>query len=143
MLDLKVEQRLKKIQLMRKLFLHKRHSILIQSIIEWYQLSAGVEDSILTKPNNLINYTNSIWFQDVTEFIYKHNISIFTKAFISTKGQRKDDKCMMQEIIKLHLPKTSLIQLNSCRIYLNISHLSDMLDPNGKQIEQNYMIGTK
>ena len=49
----------------------------------------------------------------------------------------------MHEIIKLHLSKTSLIQLNSCRIYLNISHLSDMLDPNGKQIEQNYMIGTK
>ena len=98
---------------------------------------------ILTKPNNLINYTSSIWFQDIIDFIYKHNISIVTKDFISTKGQRQNDKCIMKEILKLHLPKISLIQINSCRIYLNISHLSDMLDPNGKQIEHNYMIGTK
>ena len=59
-LDLKVEQRLRKIQFMRKLFLNKRHKIIIQSIIEWYQLTAGVEEPILAKPNRKINYTSSI-----------------------------------------------------------------------------------
>ena len=75
-LDWKVEQHLRRIKFMRKLFLHKRHKILIQSIIEWYQLTAGVEESILIKPNNRINYTSSIWFQDKIDFLYKHNITI-------------------------------------------------------------------
>ena len=43
MLDLKVEKRLRKIQFMRKLFLNKRHKIIIQSMIEWYQLTVRVE----------------------------------------------------------------------------------------------------
>ena len=76
-LDLKVEQQLRKIQFMRKLFLNKRHTILIQSIIEWYQLTTRIEEPLLAKLNKLINYTSSIWFQDVIDFIYKHSISIF------------------------------------------------------------------
>ena len=49
----------------------------------------------------------------------------------------------MYEIHNLHLSKTSLLQIHSCKLYLDISHLSDMLDPNGKKIEQNYITGTK
>ena len=98
MLDLKVEQRLSKIQFMRKLLLNKRHSILIQSIIEWYQLTAGVEEPLLAKPRKRINYISSIWFQDIIYFLYKHNISIFTKDFLTIKIQQKNDKCIMKEI---------------------------------------------
>ena len=60
MLDLKVEQRLRNIQFMRKLFLNKRYSILIQSIIEWYQLTVGVEEPLFARLNKLINYTSII-----------------------------------------------------------------------------------
>ena len=49
MLDLKVEQGLRKIKFMRKLFFHKRHKTLIQSTIEWYQLTTGVEEPLLAK----------------------------------------------------------------------------------------------
>ena len=143
MLDLKVEQRLRKIQFMRKLFLNKRHSILIQSIIEWYQLTAGVEEPLLAKPNKIINYTSSIWFQDIIDFIYKHNISIFTKDFLIIKSQRKNDKCIMKEILQLHLSIVQLIQINLCRLYLQVFHLSDMLDPNDKQVIQNFIKGIK
>ena len=132
MLDLKVEKRLRKIQFMRKLFLNKRHKILIQSIIEWYQPMAGVKEPLLAKSNKQINYTSSGWFQDIIDFLYKHNISIFTKEFINIKSQRKNDKYIMGEILQLHLSNTSLIQINSCRIYLEVLYLSDMIDPNGK-----------
>ena len=89
MLDLKVEQRLRKIQFTRTLFLNKGHSMLIQSIIEWYQLTTGVEEPLLAKPTKLINYTRNIWFQDIIDFLYKHNISIFIKEFLTNKSQRK------------------------------------------------------
>ena len=118
MLDLKVEQRLRKIQFMRKLFLNKRHKILIQSIIEWYQPMAGVKEPLLAKSNKQINYTSSVWFQDISDFLYKHIISIFAKKILNIKSQRKNDKCIMGEVLQLQLSKTSLIRLNSCRILL-------------------------
>ena len=143
MLDLKVEQRLRKIQLMRKHFLNKRHKIPIQSIIEWYQLTAGVEEQLLEKSNKHINSTSSVWFQDIIDFLYKHNISIFTKKILNIKSQRKYDKCIMGEVLQLQLSKTLLIQLNSCRIYLHVFHLSDMIEPSGKQFRTEYITGTK
>ena len=90
--DLKVDQPLRKIQFMRKLFLNKRHKIIIQSKIEWYQLTTGVEEPLLAKPNKQIKYTSSVWFQDIIDFLYRHNIPIFTKEFLNIKSQRKNDK---------------------------------------------------
>ena len=43
----------------------------------------------------------------------------------------------MKEILQLNLSKTTLIQINACRIYLKVFHLSDMIDPNGKKIGQS------
>ena len=128
---------------MRKLFLNKRHSILIQSIIKWYQLTVGVEEPLLAKTTKLINYTSSIWYQDIIDFLYKHNISIFIKDFLTIKSQQKNDKCIMKEILQLNLSKAQLIQINSCRLYLHVFHLSDMLDPNSKQVIQNFIKGIK
>ena len=50
-LDYRVEQRLRKIQLLHKLLLHPKHKILLQGIIEWYQLSAGLIVQILVNPS--------------------------------------------------------------------------------------------
>ena len=86
---------------------------------------------------------SSIWFQDIIDFLYKHNISIFTKDFLTIKSQRKNDKCIMKEILQLNLSKTSLIQINSCIIYLQVFHLSDMLNPNSKQVTQDFIKGIK
>ena len=63
-LDYRVEQRLTKIQLLHKLLLHLKHKILMQCIIEWYQLSAGLIGQILVTPSIQVNYVNSIWLQD-------------------------------------------------------------------------------
>ena len=49
----------------------------------------------------------------------------------------------MGEVLELQLSKTSLIQINSCRIYLQVFHLSDMIEPNGKQFRKAYITGTK
>ena len=34
---------------------------------------------------------------------------------------------------EVNLSKTLLIQINSCRIYLYVFHLSDMIEPDGKE----------
>ena len=59
------------------------------------------------------------------------------------KANEKNDKCIMKKILHLNLSKSQLIQINSYRIYLQEFHLSDMLDPNGKQVIQNFIKGIK
>ena len=103
----------------------------------------GVEEPIISKPNNKINYTRSIWFQDIIDFLYKHNITIFTKDFFNITSQRKNDRYIMKEMVQLNLPKKSLIKINSCRMYLQVFHLSDMIEPDGKRFRIKYIIGKK
>lgn len=110
MLDLKVKQRLRKIQFIKKLFLHKRHKIIIQSITKQYQLTTGVEELILAKPNNKINYTSSVCFQDIVAFRHNNNITIFIKDYFNITSQRINDKCVMEETLQLNLSQTSLIK---------------------------------
>ena len=45
----------------------------------------------------------------------------------------------MYEFIQLNLTKTELIQLNACRMYLQVSLLSDITTPNAKTIIMQFL----
>ena len=52
--------------------------------------------------------------------------------FLNDISQNGNNKCIMIEYVKLHLMEGELTQLNSCRLLLQVSHLSDITNPNGK-----------
>ena len=97
----------------------------------------------LSKPNRKINYTSNIWFQDIIDFFNKHNIKTFTKEFFEITSQRTNDKCIKVEILKLNLSQTSLIKINACWIYLQVFHLSEMIETNGKLFRTEFITGEK
>ena len=139
LIDFRVEQRLRKIQLIHKLLFHPKHKILIQSIIEWYHISAGLTGQILANPSTKVNYINSIWFNDLLYFMAKSQITIHTNDFFSVNLQRNNDQSIMSEINKLHLSKQQKIQINACRLYLQVATLSDIVNPDGKTINQHFL----
>ena len=49
----------------------------------------------------------------------------------------------MDEILRLHLTKHKLIRINTCRLYLQITHLSDITESDGKTINKNFLTGPK
>ena len=49
----------------------------------------------------------------------------------------------MDELTRKLFSLKQLIHLNACRIYLNIIHLSDIVHPDGKSINHNFIIGIK
>ena len=57
--------------------------------------------------------------------------------------QRRNDKCIMDELTRGSSSLNQLIQINACRLYLNIIHLSDIVNPDGKTINNNFLIGCK
>ena len=57
--------------------------------------------------------------------------------------QRRNDKCIMDVLTRELFSTKQLIHLNACRIYLNIIHLSDIVYPDDKSINHNFLIGIK
>ena len=142
-MDFKVEQRVRKIQFIHKMIYHPKHHLLIQALIEWYQVSSGLPYPILSQPNPAPNYINNVWFQDLIQFMADNNIKIITQDFFCNRPQRKNDKCIMYEIIKQKLTINQLIQINACRIHLQVSFISDMTRPNGKDIFSEFLRGER
>ena len=60
LIDFRVEQRLRKIKMPHKLLFHPKHKVPMQSIIEWYHISADLTGQILSNPSIKVNYINSI-----------------------------------------------------------------------------------
>ena len=138
MQDYRVEQRLRKIQIMHKLLNHPKHTTLIQSILSFYQLSVGTSKQVLEYPNERINYVNSTWLRDLIHFMARNNIKIIIKKYMSIEIQRRKDKCIVDEVLQSNLTKSKLIQVNACRLYLQILYLSDIIEPNGKTVNHMY-----
>ena len=83
-------------------------------------MSSGLPYSILNQPNPTPTYINNFWFQDFIQFISDNDIKIITKDFFYNRPQRKNDKCVMKEITKQKLTNTQMIQINACRIHLQV-----------------------
>ena len=49
----------------------------------------------------------------------------------------------MSEIDNLNLPKQQNIQLNTCRLYLQVATLNDIVNPDGRTIDQHFLEVTK
>ena len=120
--------------MIHKLLLHPEYQILIQEIIEWYQISAGVSSQILANPSK-VKYINRIWIQDLLDFMTEFQIKLFTTTFFAVNYQCQNDKCIMKEVGKLQLPKQKNIQLNAYTMYLQVATLrSDIVNLKKKKL---------
>ena len=138
MQDYQVEQRLRNIQIMHKLLNHPKNSTLIESI-----LSTGTSQHVLKHPNERINYVSSIWLTDLIHFTVRNNIKIITKTYMNIGIQRRNDKIIMDELLQSNLNKSKIIQVNACRLYLQIIYLSDVIEPDEKTDNPSYHSGKR
>ena len=73
----------------------------------------------------------------------RNNIKIITKKYMSINIQRRNDKCIMDEVLQSNLPQSKTIQVNACRLYLQTLYLSDIIDPDGKIVNYTYYSGNR
>ena len=125
------------------MLLHPKNKILIQIIIEWYHISAGVTCQILSNSTDQISYVSYVWFQDTIKCLFRYNIQVNTYQFFIITVQRVNDRCIIFDLIQLYLTKEELIQLKAYILYLQVSLLSDSTALNGKTIPMQFLRGTK
>ena len=143
LLDLRIEKSTRKIQIIHKLLLHPVHSSLLISIIDNLQLSAGIPTPVLSSTNQPMSRISSIWMLKLINFMQTYQIRIIIPNLLSFTIQRINDKNITDKIIQTRLKEKQLRKINSCRIFLNIIHLSDICHLNSVDIYHQFLSGEK
>ena len=94
-------------------------------------------------PNQRFSYVSSIWFNNLLQFMTKNKITIVFANTLQFNIQRQNDKCIMDELTRGSSSHKQLIQINAYRLYLNIIHLSNTVNPDGITVNSNSLIGCK
>ena len=90
-----------------------------------------------------MSHISSTWILEIINFLQTHQIRLIIHNLLSFTLQRTNDKHIMDDIIQTRLKIKQLKQINACRMFLNIIHLSDMYHPNGVNIYDQSLSGEK
>ena len=102
-----------------------------------------VSYTLLASDKPFIPYGNSKWLNNFTLLLRKHKIHIKLQSFEPPILQREKDVCIMDIITKNIKSLITLQRLKACRLYLNISLLSESGSANGKMIKPNILQGKR
>ena len=72
--------------------------------------------------------------------IWYYNIK---RKFLPTSNQHRNIKIIIEELLRLNPSNKQLIKINVCRLYLKVSHLSNIVNPNGKNVKSDFIIGKR
>ena len=101
----------------------------------------GLIGKILANHLINVNYINIIWFYHLLHFMAESHITIYTTEFLTVNYQRNNDKSIMSNIGKLNLSKKHIIQINTCRLYLQVVILSDIANSDGRTVNNHFLDG--
>ena len=113
--------------------------------LETLNLFLGLPKYPLTYDYEIIRkYHEPIWLTNTWEFLSSiHGVILYTTDQ-TLKPQCLHDKFLMEEFRKLHgIGSAELKRLNHCRLYLQVTLLSEIASADGKTITANYVGGTK
>lgn len=117
-------------------YLYKTIMILIES----YQLISGISKSPLmqTHPHQ---YVDAPWLLSLQTFLQSINATIYVPNLTTISRNRSNDRTIMSELGQ-EFSKSDLECINACRLFLQVTHLSEICDDKGTTILQAAIKGT-
>ena len=134
MRNLDEEQGLAKIEHLTKHFRSKstEASLHFQIALQWAQHTAGVSFPILKKPETPLPHLESVWFTNLRTFLATHNLSIEVEHPGIIPSQRQNDVFLMDIVIASgKFANHEIRRINYCRLYFNVTLISDITTANG------------
>lgn len=109
--------------------------------IRYYQLHAGISESALeyTAP---LPYVNFPWIDSLRQYLYQASgILKMTTPWLPTK-QRQGDSFIMDKMTQSKRFKDSELRtINNCRMYLQVTRVSDIATPDGSRVLTKMLSG--
>ena len=111
---------------------------LMKILIETIQIFAGIKDNILNTTTDWTIWTPVTWFTDLWMDLKRLKGGIYT-SFEKMEQGRTYDRFLMEIFVKMKLTKKELIHVNTCRLYLQVTTLSDIATYDGTKIEETIL----
>ena len=138
-----VESLIRKIKAFHNLLAKKDTKYVINLIIQWFQHVSGSTYPCLENPPYILNYINSYWMSNFVLLLQKYEIKLLVTTPYTPKDQRFNDSCIMNNILKIMSSRIQRQQLNACRLYLDVTFLSDITSINGNFLLPGVITGDK
>ena len=144
MQNLDEEQVLAKIEHLTKHFRSKstEASLHFQIALQWAQFTTGVSFPILTKPKIPLPHLESIWFTNLRTFLATHNLTMEVANPGILPSQRQHDRFIMDVVIESgKFANHEICKINYCRLYFNVTLISDITNANGLALRSDIYNG--
>ena len=89
---------------------------------------------ILETSHKTTKYVNSIWVNNLIELFQNHGLQIKLRQNFVLVPQRINNRFLMDDITKTISSQLTLQRLNACRMYLQVTILSEITDIQGQQV---------
>ena len=111
--------------------------------LEWCQIQAGTSEALLLHPQSDIDYVETCWIMSIRDFLRTYRLRLeFTEA--SRQQPQCEQDCFIMDSLREHgqFSATEMQQLNACRMYLQVSRLSDIVTGDGRHILREVLVGS-
>jgi hypothetical protein len=109
-----------------------------RSIINWAQQAAGISTPVCMTHEPL-TYLEGRWVQQLCHDLRHINSTLFINDTWTYPTTREHDEYIM-DLINSHVTsETQKRKLNYCRLYLQVTHVSDITTSDGKKLHQGIL----
>jgi hypothetical protein len=109
--------------------------------LHWHQVIAGVSFSPFLHPGIPLPYLDNAWLDSTRQFLKHCSAQLEIPSIPLPVSKRRNDACIMDGFIGLGLSLPTLQQLNFCRLWLWVAHLSDICALAGDCIDRTAWLG--
>ena len=131
---IEVEALIRKLRSVHDLLHKDDTSKAVKLLFHWYQTAAGISHPVLEMPNQSTEYVNSKWTNDLIRMLAKYHVKIKLPDTNIQKLQRFNDKFIMDDILSSISSTKIRRQLNACRLFLQITFISELTNIDGTHL---------
>ena len=110
-------------------------------MLAWYQHVSGISFPVLEQHLFNLDYINILWLNDFVRLMKKYKIKLKLRTTFITQIQRHNDRHLFDDILTYTSSLLSRKKHLACRLYLQITLLSDITNLKGTVLLPNRMIG--
>ena len=140
---LETEAMIRKISHFRILLFKPHTSQLVLAMLARYQYVSGISYTVLEQDHFTMDPTNSLWLNDLVRLIKKYKVELKLRNKFITQHQRHNDRHLLDDILTHTSSLLSSKKLLVCRLYLQITLLSDITNIKDTTLLPNILVETR
>jgi hypothetical protein len=102
--------------------------------VKYSQIEAGISENILEHTEVHLPYLTPTWITSIRQFLFQHSMQISLTDTLIVHMRSLQDQCIMAPASLSRYSSAQQTDINLVRLHLQVITISDMSQPDGKQI---------